>query len=60
MAIHLKTQPYCDNCEHFEADVVKIKLFGVVTTMIGCQHAQKCSEIYEHLQKEQKKNGKST
>lgn len=64
MSIQLKLEPYCENCNRFEAETNKTSLYSdmemtLCETTITCTNRKKCKEIYEYLkaESEDKENG---
>ena len=64
MSIQLKLDPYCEDCNRFEAETNKTALYcelemTLCETIITCMNRKKCKEIYEYLksESEDKKNG---
>ena len=52
--ITLKVEPYCEDCDQFEAATEKAAIYSDLEkmycdTMITCANRQKCKEIYEHI-----------
>jgi hypothetical protein len=57
--IKLSIQPYCENCEHFKAEVEKTayeNFYGnsKCHTEISCKNKSKCESIMRYLKEERK------
>ena len=57
MSIQLKLDPYCGDCDRFEAETNKTALYSnsemtLCETTITCRNRKKCKEIYEYLKAE--------
>ena len=57
MSIQLKLDPYCEDCNRFEAETNKTALYSnlemtLCETTITCTNSKKCKEIYEYLKAE--------
>ena len=60
MSIQLKLDPYCEDCNRFEAETNSTALYSNsemthCETTITCTNRKKCKEIYEYLKAEERK-----
>lgn len=55
--ITLKVEPYCENCNLFEAESDTTAIYSANTlyhreTIITCTNRKKCKELYEYIKQE--------
>lgn len=49
--INLKVEPYCQRCCGFEAETRRQTLLGGLSlTDVVCKNAEKCKELYRHIE----------
>lgn len=60
MAIELRVEEYCNNCDEFEPCVkFSYYCYDYVNRIVQCVHSDRCEEIAESIRKENIKNDKS-
>ena len=52
--ITLKVEPYCEDCDQFEAETKTTEIFSdsektYCDTIITCANRRKCKELLEHI-----------
>ena len=48
--ISLRVEPYCHECNDFEAHVVHIYANKqIYNTIVKCEHCEKCAKIAKHI-----------